>query len=132
VPAYGARPRGEFFGRLDDKPDMASRYEEEYPGTLAGVMDAAASRAGVRMDEISVVLPHNVNALSWRKLCRRTGFPIDRVLLDNIAVTGHAFCADPFLNYATAAERGLLRPGQPYLIAGAGLGATFSAMVLEH
>jgi 3-oxoacyl-[acyl-carrier-protein] synthase III len=130
--AYASSSRGEFFGRLDDMPDMATRYEEEYPVALAAVIDAAVARAGLDLDEISLILPHNVNVLSWRRLCRRTGFPIERVLLDNVPVTGHAFCSDTFLNYQTAAENGLLRPGDRYLMASAGLGATFSAMVIEH
>ncbi len=132
VLAYVCSTRGEFFGRLDDEPAMATRYEEEYPAALGGVIQAAVRQAGLGIDQITLILPHNVNAMSWRKLCRRIGFPVERVLLDNVPVTGHAFCADAFVNYATAAGRGLLRPGQRYLIAGAGLGATFSAMVLEH
>jgi 3-oxoacyl-[acyl-carrier-protein] synthase-3 len=56
------------------------------------------------------------------------------VLLDNVPVSGHVFCADAFLNYQTARERGLLHPGDRYVVAaaGAGRGATFSAMVFEH
>jgi 3-oxoacyl-[acyl-carrier-protein] synthase-3 len=130
--AYASSTRGEFFGRLADNPAMATRYEEEYPALLGGVIQAAVSRAGLGIEEVALVLPHNVNVMSWRKLCRRIGFPVDRVLLDNVPVTGHAFCVDTFLNYTTAAARGLLRPGVRYVIAGAGLGATFSAMVVEH
>jgi 3-oxoacyl-[acyl-carrier-protein] synthase-3 len=111
---------------------MASRFEKEYPLSLAEAISAAVSHAGLSLEEIGLILPHNVNALSWQRLCRRIGFPADRVLLDNVQVTGHAFCADSFINYVTAADRGLLRPGDRYLIAAAGLGATFSAMVVEH
>jgi 3-oxoacyl-[acyl-carrier-protein] synthase III len=70
----------------------------------------------------------------WRRLCRRIGLPVERVLLDNVPRLAHVFCADAFLNYRTAAVRGLLRPGDRYLVAaaGAGRGATFSAMVFEH
>ena len=130
--AYASSTRGEFFGRLVDKPGMAIRYEEEYPALLGGVIEAAVRRAGLGIDEITLILPHNVNVMSWRKLCRRMGFPVDRVLLDNVPITGHTFCADVFVNYVTAGVRGLLRPGERYVIAAAGLGATFSAMVVEH
>lgn len=132
VLSYAASIRGEFNGRLDELPDMATRFEKEYPASLAEAMSEAADQAGVSLDELSLILPHNVNALSWQRLCRRIGFPVGRVLLDNVPVTGHAFCADLFINYVTAVERGLLRPGDRYLIAAAGLGATFSAMVVEH
>jgi len=132
VLSYAASIRGEFDGRLDELPDMAARFEKEYPASLAEAISAAAAQAGVSVGELSLILPHNVNALSWQRLCRRIGFPVGRVLLDNVPVIGHAFCADSFINYATAVDRGLLRPGDRYLIAAAGLGATFSAMVVEH
>lgn len=130
--AYASVIRGEFNDRLEDLPELAARYEQEYPTSLAEAILAAVDRAGMRIDEVSLILPHNVNVVSWQRLSRRIGFPVGRVLLDNVPVTGHAFCADSFINYQTAADRGLLRPGDRYLIAAAGLGATFSAMVFEH
>ncbi|HUZ23595.1 MAG TPA: 3-oxoacyl-[acyl-carrier-protein] synthase III C-terminal domain-containing protein [Streptosporangiaceae bacterium] len=130
--SYATATKGEFDGRLEDLPELAARYEQEYPDSLAEVLLAAVAQAGLTLEEISLILPHNVNVVSWQRLSRKIGFPVDRVLLDNVPVTGHAFCADSFLNYATARDRGLLRPGDRYLIAAAGLGATFSAMVFEH
>jgi len=132
VISYAVNVRGEFDGRLDEAPEMASRFEKEYPVSMAEAMTTAADQAGVSLGELSLILPHNVNALFWQRLCRRIGFPVDRVLLDNVPVDGHAFCADPFINYVTAMERGLLRSGDRYLIAAAGVGATFAAMVVEH
>ena len=96
------------------------------------VLHAAAGKAGLTLSDISLILPHNVNVASWRRLGRATGFPPDRILLDNVPVTGHAFGADAFINYQTALQRGLLRRGEAYLLAAAGLGATYSAMVFEH
>jgi 3-oxoacyl-[acyl-carrier-protein] synthase III len=130
--SYATSTRGEFDGRLEDLPELAARYEQEYPDSLAQVLLAAVAQAGLQLDEISLILPHNVNVVSWQRLSRKIGFPVDRVLLDNVPVTGHAFCADSFMNYATAMDRGLLRPGDRYLFAAAGMGATFSAMVFEH
>ena len=59
------------------------------------------------------------------------GIPLARVFLDNVPVTGHCFAADPFINYVSARDAGRLRPGDLYLMASVGLGATFSAMVLR-
>jgi 3-oxoacyl-[acyl-carrier-protein] synthase-3 len=130
--SYATSTRGEFDGRLDEMPDVAARYEEDYPTALTETLFAAAARAGLTLSDISLILPHNVNVVSWRRLGRAAGFPADRILLDNVPVTGHAFCADAFINYQTAIERGLLRRGEAYLLAAAGLGATYSAMVFEH
>jgi 3-oxoacyl-[acyl-carrier-protein] synthase-3 len=130
--AYATHLRGDFDGRLIEDAELFARFQRVYPESLAATILAAVDRAGLRLDEISLILPHNVNAVSWRRLCRRIGYPIERVLLDNVPVTGHSFAADAFINYRTAAERDLLCPGSPYLIAAAGLGATFSAMVFQH
>jgi 3-oxoacyl-[acyl-carrier-protein] synthase-3 len=132
--AYTTRTRGEFDARPGEQPELALRFQREFPATLAEVLLAAVAQAGLRLDDISLILPHNVNKVSWRQVCRTINFPIQRVLLDNVPVLGHSFCADAFINYQTAAQRGLLRPGDRYLVAaaGAGLGATFSAMVFEH
>ncbi|GAA1742924.1 3-oxoacyl-[acyl-carrier-protein] synthase III C-terminal domain-containing protein [Luedemannella helvata] len=129
--AYAVNLRGEFDG---DHEDTAARFQREYHSSLADAIDAAVAEAGLNLDQIDVMLPHNVNAVVWSKLCRRIGYPSERVLLDNVPVTGHMFCADAFVNYTTAQAAGLLRPGGHYLIAaaGSGRGATFSAMVLTH
>ena len=132
VLSYVTRSRGEYDGRIMDDPVLLARFQREYPEALADVVVAAVDGAGLALDDIGLILPHNVNTVSWRRLAKRIGYPVDRILLDNVPVTGHSSTADAFLNYATAAERDLLEPGRPYLIAAAGLGATFSAMVLSH
>ncbi|GAA3057582.1 3-oxoacyl-[acyl-carrier-protein] synthase III C-terminal domain-containing protein [Actinokineospora globicatena] len=124
--------RGDFDGRLIIDPELAARFQYEYPRLLSEVLLAAVDRAGLTLDDIAVVLPHNVNSVSWRRVAKRIGYPVEQVLLDNVPVTGHSFAADPFLNYRTALDRGRLRPGERYLVGAAGLGATFSAMVFEH
>ncbi len=132
--AYATQARGEFDARPGEQPELALRFQREFAESLAGVIRAAVARAGLQLSEISLILPHNVNRVSWRQLCRTMDFPADRVLLDNVPAIGHCFCADAFINYQTAAASGLLSPGDRYLVAaaGAGLGATFSAMVFEH
>lgn len=110
--------------------DIAVEFDQNYPAALAEVMLAAVDQAGLCLADISLILPHNVNRISWVQLCHRLGYPVERVYLDNVPVTGHCFCADPFINYCSA--RSLLRPGDHYLMASVGLGATFSAMVFQH
>ncbi len=57
--------------------------------------------------------------------------PARKLVLDNLPVVRHSFRPDAFINHHTVTTRGLLRQGDRYLIAAAGLGATLSAMVLE-
>ncbi|NMO53350.1 3-oxoacyl-ACP synthase [Actinoplanes sp. TBRC 11911] len=132
VVSYATRSHGRFSDGLLLTGPAAEEFELRYLDALAEVIQAATSHAGVSPSELSLVLPHNVNRLSWIRLARRIGLPVDRVLLDNVPLTGHCFGADPFINYATAIELGRLRAGDHYLMAAVGLGATFSAMVLQH
>jgi 3-oxoacyl-[acyl-carrier-protein] synthase-3 len=129
--AYAASVRGEFDSATGEND---ARLQREYRPSLAAVMRQALDEAGLTLDDIRVVLPHNVNVVTWQRMCLLLGFPRDRVVLDNIPASGHVFCADLFANYKTACERGLLEPGDRYLAAavGAGGGATFAAMVFEH
>lgn len=132
VLSYACAQRGEF----DDnwRPENTSQFQQEYRPELARVIRQAVREAGLDLGDIRLVLPHNVNVITWQRLCLLLGFPLDRVLLRNVAVHGHLFCADVFANYQTARALGLLRPGDCYLTAavGAGYGATFAAMVLQH
>jgi 3-oxoacyl-[acyl-carrier-protein] synthase III len=129
--AYASHVRGEFDSATGAND---ARLQREYRPSLAAVMRQALDEACVALDDIRVILPHNVNMVTWQRMCLLLKFPLDRVVLDNIPASGHVFCADVFANYKTACERGLLRPGDRYLAAavGAGGGATFAAMVFEH
>ncbi len=127
--AYAAQLRGEFDG---EHADVATRFQRQYHTSIGEVILEATAKAGVALADVALILPHNVNLISWQKVCRRIGFPLGRVVLDNLARYGHVFCADAFINYETALRR--LRPGDRYVMAaaGAGRGAAFSAMVFEH
>ena len=129
--AYASNVRGDFDS---DTGANDTRLQREYRPSLAEVMRQALDEAGLTLDDIRVVLPHNVNLVTWQRMCMLLQFPRERVVLDNIPTSGHVFCADVFANYQTACERGLLQPGDRYLAAavGAGGGATFAAMVFEH
>jgi 3-oxoacyl-[acyl-carrier-protein] synthase III len=129
--AYACAQRGEF--------DVvgggsAAKFQREYRPALAAVIRQAADQAGIGLDDLRLILPHNVNVVTWQRLCVLLRYPLDRVVLDNVADGGHLFCSDAFVNYQTAIRRGLLAPGDRYLVAtvGSGEGATFAAMVFEH
>ncbi|HEY6798049.1 MAG TPA: 3-oxoacyl-[acyl-carrier-protein] synthase III C-terminal domain-containing protein [Kineosporiaceae bacterium] len=112
--------------------DQYAMFGDIYPPALADVVKSAVASAGITLDDLALILPHNVNALSWVKTVKRLGLPLERVFLDNLPRMGHCFTADPFLNYRTVTESRLMRPGDYYAMTSVGLGATFSAMVLQH
>ncbi|THV30221.1 ketoacyl-ACP synthase III family protein [Glycomyces paridis] len=102
----------------------------DYTEEVCAVVHEAVKRADLTLDEIALVLPHNVNRISWVRICRRLGLPLDKVLLDLVTHTGHCYTADAFLNLAEARRQGRLAPGDAYLAVGVGLGGIYSAMAL--
>ncbi|MFJ8473353.1 3-oxoacyl-[acyl-carrier-protein] synthase III C-terminal domain-containing protein [Kitasatospora sp. NPDC094011] len=132
VRSFAVRQRPEFDGRLAEDAELLARYQREYPNVMVEAIEAALHQAGLDLSELAAVLPHNVNQASWRMTARRIGYPLDKVVLDNVLSVGHSFAADGLINLHTATTRGLIRPGDHYLIAAAGVGATFSAMVMQY
>jgi 3-oxoacyl-[acyl-carrier-protein] synthase-3 len=128
--SYEWRVDGEFRDGIAMPPPTRSRFHQRYPETLAEVIRVAARRAGLELSDLAMILPHNVNRASWVRVAALLGLPLDRVYLDNVPITGHSFCADPFVNYRSALDADLLPPGRPYLLASVGLGAVYAAMVL--
>ncbi|WP_433273325.1 3-oxoacyl-[acyl-carrier-protein] synthase III C-terminal domain-containing protein [Actinosynnema sp. CS-041913] len=132
VRGYASRIHGRTDGVIDLTPEIAKHARRIYQDALAEVVGAATEEAGIGVADVDLVLPHNVNRVSWTVAAKNLGLPNDRFFLDNLSATGHCFCADPFINYQTVTELGLLKPGDKYLMTAAGLGQTFAAMVLEH
>lgn len=129
---YATRTHSDQDGTVIMGPAQAEEFKRIYSDGLAEVVHAALAEAGRSVDDVAIVLPHNVNHMSWIRAARDIGVPFDKVYLDNVGRTGHCFCADPFINHRTVTESGRLRPGDVYVMTSVGLGVTFSAMVFQH
>lgn len=125
------RTLGEFYETMNMAPELRGRYRQIYIPVMAEVMDDAVRDAGLTMDDISLVLPHNVNRYSWSAIARELRLPLGRVYLENIPKIGHCFCMDPFVNLVTARAEGTVNPGDTVLMTSAGEGATFAAAVVR-
>ncbi|GAA2742145.1 3-oxoacyl-[acyl-carrier-protein] synthase III C-terminal domain-containing protein [Kitasatospora cinereorecta] len=123
------RTLGEFHRARHMSEEEQHRYRQAYTPALTAVMLEAVHAAGLELDDIDQVLPHNVNRYSWSTAARRLGLPLERIYLENVPKTGHCFCADPYLNLSTARAEGVLRPGDTVLMVSAGQGGTFAAAV---
>ena len=132
VRSYVSRTAGEFSDTYRMAPEAQRAFGTTYNARLLEVMRQALDEAGLELDDIAMVVPHNVNLSLWLQLCRQAGLDRDRVFLDNIAEYSHCFCADPFLNLVSMRERGLLVKGLPYLVTMVGIGSTYAAMVIEY
>jgi 3-oxoacyl-[acyl-carrier-protein] synthase-3 len=131
VAADGERDRVLSYTSATPETAEAS-YEDGYSDRLAEVMTEAVTKAGLTWDDITLVLPHNVNRVSWVRTARLLDLPIERVHLDNVAAQAHSFSADSFINYVDARAAGRLRPDDAYVMAASGVHSVVSAMVFRH
>jgi 3-oxoacyl-[acyl-carrier-protein] synthase-3 len=132
VLSYVVSTRGEYADVFRPGPEASTGFQDTYVPAVVDMVGAVVKEAGLTLDDIAMVLPHNVNRSSWRQITPALGLGADRVYLDNIARTGHCFCSDPFLNLVSLRDEGRLAPGGRYLLTAVGLGATYAAMVIEH
>jgi len=129
--AYASRAYPQFHGG-EEVERATAEFQQVYPEALAEILTEVAAKAGMDLADVDFILPHNVAKVSWQRLCKQLGYPADRVFLDNIPITGHCFSADGFAAYRALVDNGRLKPGQHYIMATAGLGATFAATLVRH
>ncbi|MFD0772489.1 3-oxoacyl-[acyl-carrier-protein] synthase III C-terminal domain-containing protein [Streptomonospora algeriensis] len=127
-----SRTHGEFADGLLMTDDQIKRFGAMYAPELADVVRAAVAEAGLELDDIDLIIPHNVNMISWRDVIKELKIAPERVFLENIPLLSHCYSADVFVNYATLRDAERLEPGRHYVMASVGLGATFGAMVIRR
>ncbi|SDW49961.1 3-oxoacyl-[acyl-carrier-protein] synthase-3 [Amycolatopsis xylanica] len=132
VVGYHSRTDGQYAEGLRLDPLRLAEFGAEYPARLAETILSALRPAGLTLDDVALIVPHNVNLSSWRRVIEELGIDTGDVFLDNIAEYSHCFCSDPFLNYTHLRDQGRLEPGRHYVLTAVGLGATYAAMVLRH
>lgn len=111
----------------------ASRiYDANFQVWLRAVIDEALNKAALKLNDVSWILPHNVNVWMWRKAAAFLNFPIERVFLENTRQFAHCQGADMFLNLQGLKKSQRLERGDYYLMATAGVGGVFGAAVFQH
>jgi 3-oxoacyl-[acyl-carrier-protein] synthase-3 len=96
------------------------------PGFVAAVLDDA----GLALDEVDVVVPHQASGLGLRYLRERLGAPADRVV-DILADHGNQVSASLPTALDHAVRAGRLGPGRTALLLGTGAGLVISAAVVR-
>ena len=84
------------------------------------------------MDDIALIIPHNVSLRSWEILGRLIRCPAERIYTNNIAKVGHTIASDNLLNLRHATEAGLVRKGDYMLLFTFGYGSNWASMVVQH
>ncbi|TNL05639.1 hypothetical protein CYD30_21770 [Kosakonia cowanii] len=124
---YGQYARGVW---LEGVPRAS--YETNYPAMMLQIIQQTLAQAGMTLDQVRWVIPHNVNRKSWIELARTIDLPLSRLMLANIPFTGHCFGSDMMLNLSHLTSTGALEKGDVYLMIAVGLGGSFGAALFRY
>ena len=97
---------------------------------MARACDEALEKAGVRADEIDLLVPHQANFRIIEATAKHAGLPMSRVMV-NVDRYGNTSSASIPLALAQAAEEGRIRPGSLLLLVTFGAGFTWGSVVMR-
>jgi 3-oxoacyl-[acyl-carrier-protein] synthase-3 len=86
--------------------------------------------AGLAMDDIDMVVPHQANAFMLESLRKRMKIPAERFFID-VHDIGNTVSATIPIALVTAAGRGLLKPGNRIMLLGFGVGLSWAGTLLR-
>ena len=135
VSRKGARQRWRGFHQISkgyywDVPAKQSEIIAAYFPTARAVIAELLRRAGLRPDDVDLVIPTGVNASSWPILLRLCGIPQERLYRIGRRF-GHTIAADSFLLLEEARASGCLASGMRVLLFAYGFGSSWCALLLE-
>jgi len=97
---------------------------------MAGATRDVIERAGLEMDEIELVIPHQANQRIIESAARGLGLPMDRFML-NIDRYGNTSSASIPIAVCEAIERGRIRAGDHLVLVAFGGGLTWGALAMQ-
>lgn len=119
-------------GALWDSDAIENEIIAAYFPTAAALIQRTLDSAGLGIDDIALVIPHNVSLRSWEILGRLIKCPADRIYTNNISRVGHTIASDNLLNLRHATEAGLVKKGDYMLLFTFGYGSNWACMVVQH
>ncbi len=119
-------------GAFWDAGSLENEIIAAYFPTARTVIDDTLRKAGVTLEDIDWIIPHNVSLRSWEILLGLVGAPREKLFSENIGRVGHTIAADNFINLRDATDSGLIEKGDLLLLFTFGYGLNWSCMVLEH
>ena len=119
-------------GALWDSEAIENEIIATYFPTATALVERTLAKAGLEMEDIALVIPHNVSLRSWEILGRLIGCPPERIYTENIARVGHTIASDNLLNLRRATESGLIEKGDYLLLFTFGYGSNWACMIVQH
>ncbi|WP_395375212.1 3-oxoacyl-[acyl-carrier-protein] synthase III C-terminal domain-containing protein [Marinicella sp. W31] len=117
---------------MEPGSELSRQYDHNYQKNLLSLINRVLDEAQISLQEIKLILPHNVNIQIWKKAIPVLGIPEERVYLKNISKYAHCFGADILINYFSAINDGAIEKGDVCLLVTVGVGGVFGACIIQH
>jgi len=98
--------------------------------SMAEACDIALKRAGLTVDDVDLLVPHQANIRIIEATAKYAGVPLDKVFV-NVDRYGNMSSASVPVGLDEAVEQGLIGPGSNVLTVAFGAGLTWGAMALR-
>jgi 3-oxoacyl-[acyl-carrier-protein] synthase-3 len=119
-------------GAMWDTGSEEAEVIATYFPTARTVIADTLGKAGIGIDDIALIIPHNVSLRSWEILIGMLECPREKLFSTNIGRLGHTIAADNLINLRDVTDAGLISKGDLLLLFTFGFGLNWSCMVLEH
>lgn len=113
-----------------DKKDQ-DNFDLVYMIASARLVQRTLRRANLTLDQIKILIPHNVNYSSWDRIIALLKLDPAKFFGENIATNGHAYGTDVVVNLADAIAAGKIQKGDYVLLMSAGMG-TLGCAIIQH
>lgn len=118
---------------LPNRPFIRMHGQRVFKFATAAIVEAAnevCTRAGVALDEVACIIPHQANDRIIRYAAKKLGVPYERWQV-SIAETGNTSASSVLMALADAYDAGRIQPGDKVMCVGFGGGLTSGALLFE-
>lgn len=129
--ALATRTDGSLYKGTCVSRDEYARFDLVYFLSMTRVIQQTLAAAKLTLDDIRLIIPHNVNRAGWERIVRQLKCPASKLFGRNIPRLGHMFGVDLIVNLADALETGAIGTGDRALLATAGMGANWGCAIIE-
>lgn len=112
--------------------EMENEIIAAYFPTARTIIQETLRKAGLDLEDVDWIVPHNVSLRSWEILLGLLDVPREKLFDDNIARVGHTIASDNLINLRDLLDSGRVRKGDRLLLFTFGYGLNWSCIVLEH
>jgi 3-oxoacyl-[acyl-carrier-protein] synthase-3 len=123
---------GSLFKGVDAGPQEWEQFNISYYLASRRLIYDTLKKLSLTMDDIALIIPHNTNIPSWKKLLSILKVEEGRFYGCNIRRCGHVCSSDLLVNFTDAVRERRIRKGDYVLLFTVGIGSVWACVILQH